>query len=48
MPASNASGQPSASETTGESSSAKAPPPDFSELPPEKRDLAEKVSNVGV
>ena len=50
VPANNTSRQPSASETTSETSnsSGKAPPPDLTGLPPEKRDLAEKLSNIGI
>ncbi len=50
MPANNTSGQPAASETTDKTSGSntKVPPPDFTGLPPEKRDLADKLSNVGI
>ena len=50
VPGENFSGQATAPEATGEASSSggKAPPPDFSDLPPEKQDLAEKLSNVGI
>jgi hypothetical protein len=50
MPADNSSGQGAIPKATGKtpSSSSKAPPPDFSNLPPEKQKLAEKLSNVGI
>ena len=46
----NSSKQTVASEETRQtsSSSTKTPPPDFTGLSPEKRDLAEKLSNVGI
>jgi hypothetical protein len=50
VPASNCSEEPSHPEKTGQGSGStrKAPPPNFSSLPPEKRKLAEKLSNVGI
>jgi len=55
VPANNSSENPSGPEETHQrststqrSNSGKAPPPDFTGLPPEKQDLAEKLSNVGV
>lgn len=46
----NSPRQTAISEEMGQTliSGSKAPPPDFSSLPPEKRDLAEKLSNVGI
>jgi hypothetical protein len=50
VPANNTSKQTSAPQGTGQDSgsTSKGPPPDFSDLPPEKQDLAEKLSNVGL
>jgi hypothetical protein len=50
VPTKNASGRaaaPGASEQISKPTG-NTPPPNFSELPPEKRDLAEKLSNVGI
>jgi hypothetical protein len=50
VPAEGSSEQTTASEETCQTSSlsGEAPPPDFTGLPPEKQDLAEKLSNVGI
>jgi hypothetical protein len=50
VPTNHSSQERSRSENTRQTSnpSSKAPPPDFSDLPPKKRDLAEKLSNVGI
>jgi hypothetical protein len=50
VPTENSPQQTTTSEDTWQtpSSSSEGPPPDFNNLPPEKRDLAEKLSNVGI
>ena len=50
VPTDNSSQQVAASEESSQTPSpnGEAPPPDFTGLPPEKQDLAEKLSNVGI
>ena len=50
VPTDNSSQQVTASEESSQTPSpnGEAPPPDFTGLPPEKQDLAEKLSNVGI
>ena len=50
VPTDNSSQQVAASEESSQTPgpNGKAPPPDFTGLPPEKQDLAEKLSNVGI